>query len=125
MPASAPGSARARSHASASTPPSAAATSAKGPRISPIRRGMYSGTFPIPVSRCSVSAVCLVLVSDHSGFPVTSQSLATHTIGAAAASSASRASWPEVRAASTDARGASAAAPGRPRERGVPATAPR
>ncbi len=43
------------------------------------------------------SAVCRVLVSDHGGFPVTAQSLATHTIGAAAASSASRASWPGLR----------------------------
>ena len=44
-----------RSHNSVSTPPSAAPSSTAGRRISPMRRGMYSGTFAIPVSRASVS----------------------------------------------------------------------
>jgi hypothetical protein len=57
-----------------------------------MRRGMYCGTLPIPVTRSSVVAVWRVFVSDHSGWPVISQSLATHSSGAAAASSAKCAS---------------------------------
>ena len=86
-PTTAPRRARRGSSHSDSTPPSAAPSSTAGLRISPIRRGMYSGTLAIPVTRSSVSAVWRVFVSDHSGWPVTSQSLATHTSGAAAASS--------------------------------------
>jgi len=51
-----------------------------------MRRGMYCGTLPIPVTRSSVVAVWRVFVSDHSGWPVTSQSLPTQINGAAAAS---------------------------------------
>jgi hypothetical protein len=87
---------RGKSHSDI-TPPSAAPASTGGLRISPIRRGMYSGTFAIPVTRSSVSAVCRVFVSDHSGCPVTSQSLATHASGAAAASSVRRTTAPRVR----------------------------
>ena len=78
-----PASARRRSHSSDSTPPSAAPTSTGGRRISPIRRGMYSGTLAIPVMRSSVVAVWRVLVSDHSASPVIARSLSTHTSGAA------------------------------------------
>ncbi len=67
-------------------PPSAAATSTGGRRISPIRRGMYWGTLAMPVTRSSVCAVWRVLVSDHSGSPVIDRSLSIHTSGAAPAS---------------------------------------
>ena len=100
-------SARRRSHSSDSTPPSAAPTSTGGRRISPIRRGMYSGTLAIPVTRSSVAAVWRVFVSDHSGSPVISRSLSTQTSGAAAASS--------VRRTSSSARRAPARAPVRRR----------
>ena len=64
----------ARAATAATAPPRARPpTSTGGRRISPMRRGMYSGTLAIPVTRSSVSAVCRVLVSDHSGSPVTSQ----------------------------------------------------
>ena len=89
-PAAAPGSARGRSHIHASTPPIAAASSTGGCRISPIRRGMYSGTLATPLTRPSVAAVWRVLLSDHNASPVIAKSLSTHTSGAAAASSASR-----------------------------------
>ena len=52
-----------------------------------MRRGMYSGTFAIPVTRPSVEAVWRVFVSDHSASPVIARSLRSHTSGAAAASS--------------------------------------
>ena len=107
-PALAPSSARRRSHSSDSTPPRAAPKSTGGPRISPIRRGMYSGTLAMPVTRSRVRAVWRVLVSDHSGSPVTARSLRIHASGAASAS--------RVRVASCRTRGAAVRAGRRVRE---------
>ena len=90
-PAIAPRRARWRNHSSDRTPPTAAPASTAGRNISPMRRGMYWGTSPIPVARPSVAAVCLVFVSDHIALPVTTRSLTIQNRGAAAASRPSRA----------------------------------
>ena len=73
---------------------------------------MYSGTFPIPVTRCSVLAVWRVLVSDHSGLPVTARSLISHTSGALNASNTSPASSRRPRGAGTRSGAPAAPLPG-------------
>ena len=98
-PAIAAGSARLRTHSSASTPPIAAPARTAACSISPIRRGMYSGTLPMPVLRSSAEAVWRVFVSDHSGLPVMSRSLPSQITGPAAASSVSRITAPRSRPA--------------------------
>ncbi len=88
----APGRARREIQRSVRIPPAAAPSSTGSLRISPIRRGMYSGTLAMPVVRSSVEAVWRVFVSDQNGCPVISRSLPSQISGPAAVSSVTRAS---------------------------------